>query len=261
MNDSSMYDQFGIDYDRFVNWQGRLAVELPFLFREISSLGQITEQSASILDAACGTGQHLVALSDQGYECTGADFSAEMIKIARQNALKANQKIDFYQASFGEIRQEISDKSFDCILCLGNSLPHLLNSKNLLIAIKDFRSLLNANGRLIIQNRNFDKVIAEKIRWMEPQTYREDEKTWIFNRFYDFEPDGLITFNIQKLFSFNNGDFSQENMSTKLWPQTQAVIVEALKVCGFDELRFYGDLAGSDYEPERSENLVIIADI
>ena len=260
MNDSSMYDQFSLDYDRFVNWQERLAAEIPFLLRLLSSFNKKADRPSAVLDAACGTGHHLISLADHGYDCTGVDYSAEMIKIARKNVSKAGQKIDFYQAPFGEICQVILEKSFDCIICLGNSLPHILNSQSLLAALKDFKLLLNKNGKLIIQNRNFDKVLAEKTRWMSPQTFREDQKTWIFNRFYDFEPDGLITFNIQKLFSSDYADFSHDNLSIKLWPQTQKVMVESLEDSGFNSLSFYGDLGGSDYEPDRSENLVILAE-
>ena len=36
-------------------------------------------------------------------------------------------------------------------------------------------------------------------RWMEPQTYQVEGNEWIFQRFYDFLPDGLIRFNIVTL--------------------------------------------------------------
>lgn len=31
MDNEKIYDEFSGNYDRFVNWEGRLALELPFL--------------------------------------------------------------------------------------------------------------------------------------------------------------------------------------------------------------------------------------
>ena len=42
-----MYDAFSADYDRFVNWESRLASELPFLI-------QLLDPRSRVLDAACG---------------------------------------------------------------------------------------------------------------------------------------------------------------------------------------------------------------
>ena len=56
-----MYDDFSVDYDRFVAWSGRLAVEMPFIERELEKVG-----ARLVLDAACGTGMHTIALAERG---------------------------------------------------------------------------------------------------------------------------------------------------------------------------------------------------
>lgn len=33
----AMYDEFSSDYDRFVNWPGRLAVEMPFVEAQLQA--------------------------------------------------------------------------------------------------------------------------------------------------------------------------------------------------------------------------------
>ena len=48
-----MYDDFSSNYDRFVNWPGRLAAELPFIERQLQAV-----EARRVLDAACGTGRH-----------------------------------------------------------------------------------------------------------------------------------------------------------------------------------------------------------
>ncbi|MDY7040920.1 MAG: class I SAM-dependent methyltransferase, partial [Chloroflexota bacterium] len=76
-----LYDPFSSDYDRFVNWKERLAYELPFIERQLTAVG-----ARRVLDAACGTGMHAIALAQRGYEVIGADLSAGMIERARENA-------------------------------------------------------------------------------------------------------------------------------------------------------------------------------
>lgn len=259
MNDPNMYDRFSINYDRFVNWDARLSTEIPFLVSELAVLQPKDDGTISILDAACGTGRHVIALEDQGFDCAGADLSAEMVSIAQQNALGANYDIEFKQAGFGELTDAFGEDSFDGLICLGNSLPHVLDEGYLANTFEDFKSVMRKGSKLIIQNRNFDKVMAERSRWMPPQTYREGERTWIFARFYDFDPDGRLTFNILIFDSQAGEDFQQEVVSTRLWPMGKGLLAEYLESAGFTDLKFYGDLAGSDFVIDDSPNLVLTA--
>ena len=63
-----MYDSFSSDYDRFVNWPSRLEAELPFIQAQLDAAG-----ARRVLDAACGTGRHAIALAERGYATAGAD--------------------------------------------------------------------------------------------------------------------------------------------------------------------------------------------
>lgn len=258
MNKPNMYDDFSLDYDRFVNWDARLSVEIPFLVSELSTLALESDQVVSILDAACGTGQHVIALSNRGFDCLGADFSAGMVDIARQNAKRANSNVIFKQAGFGQLSDTFHEKYFDGVVCLGNSLPHILDELTLTNTLADFRSVIRSGGKLILQNRNFDKVLAERSRWMPPETYREGDRTWVFARFYDFDQDDRITFNILILYSQERGDFHQRIVSTRLWPMEKDLLIGFLKEAGFGDIKIFGDLLGSTFEIEESGNLVII---
>ncbi len=177
-----MYDEFSTDYDRFVNWPGRLAVELPFIEAQLRAAG-----AQRVLDAACGTGQHALELAGSGYSVVGADLSAGMIEQAMANARAQNVAAEFVVAGFGELNERVGG-GFDAVLCLGNSLPHLLSGPELAAALADFALCLRPGGLLLIQNRNFDRVLDRRERWMEPQAHREGDREWLFLRLYDFEP-------------------------------------------------------------------------
>src|SRR5512137_1743436 len=98
MSSVPLYDALAVDYDRFVNWPARLAHELPFLERLFRFHGV-----RRVLDTACGTGQHAIALARLGYQAAGTDLSAPMVESARQNAATAGVQVHFYVAEFGRL--------------------------------------------------------------------------------------------------------------------------------------------------------------
>lgn len=253
-----MYDEFSSDYDRFVNWSERLQAEMPFLLGQFQELGG----QRRVLDAACGTGMHAISLVESGYNLVGTDLSAGMVAKARLNAGNAGIKVTFLVAGFGELapalrREGLLVSPFDAVICLGNSLPHLLSPQALATALTDFAACLRPGGLLVIQNRNFDAVMAQGQRWMEPQSYREGEREWIFLRFYDFEPLGLLAFNILTLRRDGGGVWQQHIATTRLRPILQGELLQALATAGFSNITSYGSLAGADFNPQSSGNLVV----
>lgn len=84
------------------------------------------------------------------------------------------------------------------MLCLGNSLPHLLTPAAVADALADFAAVLSPGGLLVMQNRNFDQVWAARERFIGPQAHRDGEEEWLFVRFYDFHEETL-TFNMVRL--------------------------------------------------------------
>ncbi len=249
-----MYDSLSADYDRFVNWPARLAVELPFLEKELSAAGAQT-----ILDAACGTGRHAIELARRGYLLSAADPSAGMIAQARANAAEAKQRVRFEQAGFGGLAYVFGTAAFDALICLGNSLPHVQNTSGLIAALQDFSACLKAGGLLILQNRNFDRVLAARERWIEPQGHTEEGREWLFVRFYDFEADGSISFHILRLSRGNGGGWNQDISSTRLWPLKEADLAEALRGAGFENRKRFGSARGEPFERNASPDLILVS--
>jgi glycine/sarcosine N-methyltransferase len=258
-----MYDSFSSDYDRFVNWPGRLAGEMPFIEARLGTLTPAPGKKTSILDVACGTGMHAIELAKRGWLAAGADLSIPMIERARNNAEREGVDVPFKAAGFGELAAAFADNGkghvFDALICLGNSLPHLLTPLSLAGALDDFSACLRPGGMFILQNRNFDAVLSKHDRWMESQSSREGDAEWVFMRFYDFEPDGLINFNLITLSRTSSGGWSQKVDSTRLYPLLQSELQEALQTAGFREVTSYGGLDGAPFDAFKSGNLVMTA--
>lgn len=260
-----MYDDLSSIYDRFVNWQSRLDYEMPFIEDQLARLGKAQPGGLSIVDAACGTGGHAIALAQRGYRILGADLSLSMIEQARLNAARAGVSADFLRAGFGTIAKtlqattpHIEPGSFDAVLCLGNSLPHVLTREELNRTLEDFGALLRPGGLLMIQNRNFNAVLEHRERWMEPQSQVSPDEEWLFLRFYDFRPDGLLGFNLLTLHRKPGNTWQQRVHSTLLYPLQEEELKNALTEAGFGEIESYGDMQGNPFDPKRSGNLILI---
>ena len=250
MSQVPLYDVLAVDYDRFVNWQGRLSHELPFF---VSHFGQ--QGVRRVLDAACGTGHHAIAFAQQGYRVVGTDLSAPMIARARENASAQGVGAEFAVAGMGGYAA--LGQTFDAAVCLGNSLPHLLSGEALAEALADFAAVLRPGGLLVIQNRNFDRVWRQRERFMPPQTYRDAEGEWIFVRFYDFHEESL-TFNMLRLRRTAEG-WSQSIESTELRPIFARDLTAALATAGFAPVTLYGSYDGAPFDPAASGDLIAVA--
>jgi SAM-dependent methyltransferase len=250
MSQVPLYDLLAADYDRFVNWEERLAHELPF-FQTLFA-GQAVRR---ILDAACGTGHHALAFAKQGYQVVGADLSAAMIEQARENAAANDLPLSYHVAALGELAT--LRQTFDAVVCLGNSLPHLLTAQAVDAALVDFAYVLRAGGLLVLQNRNFDRVWAERERFMAPQSHREADDERLFIRFYDFHAD-TVTFNMIRLRRTAKG-WAQDVASTELRPIFREDLAMSLAASGFSDLDFYGGYDGAPFDPAASGDLLVVA--
>ncbi|HOG45569.1 MAG TPA: methyltransferase domain-containing protein [Anaerolineae bacterium] len=248
----ALYDALAADYDRFVDWPARLTHELPFLERLFHEHGV-----RRVLDAACGTGRHALALAARGYEAAGADSSLPMVERARAAAEAEGRDVPFVAAGLGELAPAFPSE-FDAILCLGNSLPHLLTPEAERAALADFHELLRPGGLVVIQNRNYDAVWPRRERFMPLQSHREGEREWLFFRFMDFH-EATLTFNLVTL--QRTGDAWRYRVgATELRPIFQKDLAEALHSAGLGAARFYGAYDGSPFDPEASGDLIAVAE-
>jgi glycine/sarcosine N-methyltransferase len=261
MDARDFYDGLGVDYDRMVSWQARLAREQQFFDRLFGESG-----ARSVLDAACGTGMHAIAFAGGGLRSAGADLSPAMIGRARDNAAAAGVSVDFQVAAFGELAKRFS-APFDAVTCLGNSLPHLLDDSSLGACLSDFAALLRTGGLLIIQNRNYDRVLRERQRFMPLSSRSDNEGETLFLRISDFPESGpapagsaaeLIDFTIVTL-KKRAGTWTQAVQTTPLRALRRAIVEKALLAAGFSSVRCYGSYAMTPCDSPDAADLVAVA--
>ena len=141
MND--VYEKFASDYDEFglFGWSADEKLFFENLFQD--------NAVNTVLDCACGTGQHLLMFSEMGLCLTGSDYSEAMLKVAKSNLNKHNKEIPLLQCDFRCLEQKHTN-TFDAVVCLTTALPHLHSDEDLITALKSMKNRLNKNGLLII---------------------------------------------------------------------------------------------------------------
>ncbi|HEY9593592.1 MAG TPA: class I SAM-dependent methyltransferase [Spirochaetia bacterium] len=251
------YDGLGPEYDRMVAWEGRLAREETFFRGLFADAG-----ARSVLDAACGTGMHAISFARLGLRSAGADLSPVMIEKARQNAAVAGVSVGLHVAGFGGIAP-IAPGPFDAVTCLGNSLPHLTTDAELAGCLEDFRRLLAPGGLLVVQNRNYDRLLRERQRFMPVAARGAGEGETLFLRITDYpppdaRPDDAITFTLLTL-TRTGGAWRQVTRSTPLRALRRATLEAALRAAGFAELAIFGGYDRGPAEADDAADLVVVA--
>ncbi|MFX1449941.1 MAG: class I SAM-dependent methyltransferase, partial [Promethearchaeota archaeon] len=147
------YEDFAEKYDRLVSLENRIKRESPF-YKKLF----IENNIETILDCACGTGQHVILFRKMGYKVKGSDISPSMIRKAKTNLKNLDLKIPIKISDFRNLTKVWNEK-FDAVICVGNSLPHLFSNDDILKALGEMSILLNEKGVLILGQRNFDKLV------------------------------------------------------------------------------------------------------
>ncbi|MCC6446559.1 MAG: class I SAM-dependent methyltransferase [Armatimonadetes bacterium] len=244
-----LYDRLADTYDLMIDWEARLKRESPLLRRWFEETG-----ARRVLDAGSGTGQHSRLFAGWGLEVVGADPSPDM--AARSRAESSGLKVDYVEAGFGELASRCGN-GFDAVVCLGNSLPHVLTAKGVNAALKDFADTLRPGGLLVVHGNNYDAVLGNQDRFMPPAQARQGDTEYLFLRFFDLGPR-LLTFHVITLMK-KEGRWRQHIEATPHRPLLRADLERRLRQAGFKGIEFYGSWNGDPYEPLKSDHQIVKA--
>jgi glycine/sarcosine N-methyltransferase len=134
---------------------------------QYASLQHVMESLPSrgnILDCACGTGILALALARHGYMVVGSDASEGMIKLARARAETDGLNVPFHVCTWDRLPQNFN-RTFDIALCCGNSIVHCSDVTDMIRSFRGIQSVLNVGGKLVLDTRNWEKLLAEKTRY------------------------------------------------------------------------------------------------
>jgi glycine/sarcosine N-methyltransferase len=126
----------------------------PFL--DALVIGEGRSRGLRALDAGCATGAHALGLAALGWAVVGIDSEPAMISVARERAQTEGltERASFFEANILDIEERFGNGSFDLVLCLGNTLPHL-GASGLASFLAQAHRILGLGGDLVLQTLNF----------------------------------------------------------------------------------------------------------
>jgi len=105
-----------------------------------------TKERKKLLELACGTGIQSVRFSQAGFDVTGLDLSADMLKIAEKRAASAKQKIDFMEGNMLDLSKA---GKYDFVTCYSDSICYMQDEVEVGDVFKEVYNALNEDGLFI----------------------------------------------------------------------------------------------------------------
>lgn len=163
-----MYEPFGIGhatyYDEFHRREKPYEAECDFVEATLARFG--LGRAKRILDLGCGTGGHVIGLTQRGYQVTGVDSSAGMLEIARQSAAQANIEVDLRLAMAETVDL---GQTFDCVVSFYNVINYFVDDDDVARLLANVRKHLGADGLFVFDYRNAFPAVTK----YSPQTVHE----------------------------------------------------------------------------------------
>ncbi|MCE1247852.1 MAG: class I SAM-dependent methyltransferase [Firmicutes bacterium] len=245
-------------YENLVNWNARLAKEGDFIKKIFDACG-----AKNILDCGCGLGKHVFFLRENGYNAHGSDLNPKHYERAKIASESLNNGAGFFLEDMTELPQQ-GDGSWDGVMSLGNTLSSM-GKENVRKAFSAFNRVLGNEGVLIGQILNFAGMVSGDRT--EVRSAVVDGKEVIYVKTFHVEDEHylVITNVLTRIVEESDGDTDPVKKwdcmveSTKMYGLSKEFVEESLKDAGFREVRFFGSLAGNDYETTISKDLVFVA--
>ncbi len=242
-----------VDYRRFVAWPERIRREAPFLKQILEKAPQ-----RSVIDLGCGTGEHSRFLAGEGFQALGLDRSESMLAKAQETPLPPN--LQFVLGEIQNVREVVPDR-FGAAISLGNTLVHLTKRQDLERAFASLAHVLEFGGIFVFQILNYERIFEKNIRHLPLNFRQEEDGEVIFLRLMEFLEEGKVRFCPTTLKYNPLVDPPVQvvrSRMTQLRGWRRADLIPLLRSAGFSIPSIHGDMKGGPFEPEMSQDLVMV---
>jgi 2-polyprenyl-3-methyl-5-hydroxy-6-metoxy-1,4-benzoquinol methylase len=254
MDKLSAFDLFAKSYDRSIDWNARLKREIPFILDSIQG-----EKPCRVLDMACGTGRHAIALSTEGLSVIGLDNSEKMIVQAREYSEEYGQAVKFIRDDMKNVA-DLFDEKFDLVICLGNSLSLLASLEIVKQVLIDVAGLISDEGSLVFQVLNFEAIRRNGDRFFPLKSGKiSDDKEVVFARFFEHLKKSATTTLVLAALVETSGSWTPMVSERQVIQMDMPIITSLLESAGLSVLEIYQDYDKSDFDPITSRNIVVRA--
>jgi len=248
----ALYDTLAPLYDRLfpVNPQ-----TLDFL-DELAAAHPDSAERRSLLDVGSATGGHVLAMARRGWQATGMEPSAPMVRLAEAAGGRMGAAAPrFILGAMPGEAAALGGGRFDLVLCLGNTLPHLVGPGVLGRFFSATLPLLGPTGSLVLQLLNYGRPGAG------PGFAFPELRAGSFSlrRRYEAEASSespALRF-VVELWNDDSGRIAEE--STMLAPIEPSRLRDELAAAGFALRGAFGDWDGRAFSESEDPYLIVVA--
>jgi len=260
------HDWIARHYDFAIGWESRLPKEIPSLINLFKKY-KITK----VLDIGCGTGEHAIALAENGFTVLGIENSRMMFGVAKSKwenlPQTLKEKVRFIRKDHVDALKEIKEE-FGAAIFMGNTLAHMPYTH--LEALKELdRILPSKNAIIVVQLVNFNKAIKIKERLFNFSIKKSRlSPEWEHAYFWFYDPPrkkgDLLLLNASIL-NFNGKMWTSGGMNSVLTvPLTKEKLKKLFGTVRFPRISFYGTkywgaLFSKPFKQNESDWLNVIA--
>jgi SAM-dependent methyltransferase len=183
---------------------------------------------AAVLDVCCGTGQFTELVRAAGYELTGIDASAGMIRYACENSPNSS-------VSVADARDFSLGRRFDAAYSVFESLNHVPDMAGLTMAFRCVRKHLTA-GAPFLFDLNREEAFVEF--WNATDAIVEKESVCVLRMEYD-ENTRAATCAITAFESGRDFEWTRNDFTLRQTCHDQSAAQDALHAAGFRDVALY----------------------
>jgi SAM-dependent methyltransferase len=197
-----------------------------------------------LLELACGTGSHAMALEKFGYEIIATDYSEDVLARARQKAVKAGSSVDFRWQDMRAL--DVAERPFDAVVCLFDSIGYVETNEAIMQVLKGVHRHLRKDGMFIFEFwhaaamlHSYDPVRVR--RWSTP----DGELIRIADTELDVaNQTASVTYTIHELHSDGTYRSLKETQTNRYFLVQE--MAGWLSLCGFVPLKWFAGFSENE---------------
>ncbi len=245
----SLFDDLTDVYEAMINWPKRLAHEEPFFRQLFENAG-----AHSMVDVACGTGQHAAMFHDWGLHVEGADISGNMLQRAR-DLHGEPPGLRWVERGFDEPIK--SAEPFDAAICIGNSLALALDRATAEQAIRQMLAAVRDRGVVVVHVLNIWRLPDGPCIWQKClRAVVSDREVLIVKGVHRCGSQGYV----EMVVADATGEPEMHSESAPFLGFDAAELERMAIDGGATSVKFYGGYQNQPYDREKSVDLIMVAD-
>lgn len=208
--------------------------QLAFVEKQMGML-----EGKTLLDVGCATGELAYHLAEHGARVTAIDLNKSLLAKARE--VRPHENVNYQWANMLHIARLFGRAKFDGVLCLGNTLVHLMNPMQMRDFFSGVLTVLRPGGIFVLQILNYDFIFQEK----PSELPLIETENILFKRAYRYEAGTREILFDTSLLIKQSGE-TIEN-STELLGIGSADLTMLMDVAGLKEIMLYGGYDGRPF--------------